>query len=93
MPFARRHAKYLTTNLANLQNRELQSIRKTRSALRTAACKYLTSVPIGHSLPETMLLFSMELLRLIGSQHKKSLLSGLSLAISDYTLNAPLMST
>lgn len=68
-------------------------VRKTRPALCAAARKHFASIPVRHSLPEAMLLFSMELLGLIGSQHKKSLLSGYSLAILDYNPRWGLMST
>jgi hypothetical protein len=54
---------------------EASSIGKTRSAFCPAACKYLATVPVRHSLPEPMLLLSVELLGLIRSQHTKTLLS------------------
>ena len=55
---------------------QASSIGKTRSALRSAACQYLASVSVRHSLAEAVLLFSVQLLRLIRSQHIKTLLSG-----------------
>ena len=57
------------------------------SALRPAARQNLAAVSIGHSLSETMLLFSVELFGLVGSQHEKNLLSGTNLAVYHYTAN------
>ena len=51
------------------------------SALRPAARQNLAAVSIGHSLSETMLLFSVELLGLVGSKNEKNLLSGTNLAV------------
>ena len=45
------------------------SVSQMSSALCSAAGKNLTAVCRGHSLSETVLLFSLELLRLIRSQH------------------------
>ena len=45
------------------------SVSQMSSAFRSAAGKNLTAVCRGHSLSETVLLFSLELLRLIRSQH------------------------
>ena len=42
---------------------------KLCSALRSAAGQYLAAVFVSHSLAETMLLFSVELLGLIRSKH------------------------
>ncbi len=49
------------------------------SALRPAARQYLAAVSIGHSFSDPLPLFSVELLGLVGSQHKKNLLSGTNL--------------
>ena len=49
-----------------------KSVGQTGSALRSAAGQYLAAVFVSHSLAETMLLFSVELLRLISSQHNET---------------------
>ena len=54
-----------------------KSIRQTCSALRSAAGQNLTPISVGHSLSEAVLLLSVKLLRLIGSQHTDTLLSGI----------------
>lgn len=46
-------------------------IRKMLSSLCPAARQYLAAVSVSHSLSKAMLLFSVELLRLIRSQHGK----------------------
>ena len=45
------------------------------SALCSAASQYFTAVASRHSFSKPMFLFSVELLRLISSQHEKTLLS------------------
>lgn len=54
---------------------EKKSVRELLSALCSSAGQNLASISGRHSLSEAMLLFSVELLRLIGSQHEKFLLS------------------
>ena len=44
-------------------------VAKALSTLCTTARQYFTAVAVCHSLAEAMLLFSVELLRLIRSQH------------------------
>ena len=51
-------------------------VREHRSALCTTAGEYLATVSRFHSLAETMFLFTLKLLRLVGSYHRKPLLSG-----------------
>lgn len=46
-------------------------VRQALSALCSAARQHLTAVSVRHSLSETVLLFSVELLGLISSQHVK----------------------
>ena len=45
-------------------------IRKMLSSLCPAARQYLAAVSVSHSLSKAMLLFSVELLRLVSSQHE-----------------------
>ena len=44
-------------------------VAKALSTLCSAASQYLAAIAVCHSLAEAMLLFSVELLRLIRSQH------------------------
>ena len=46
-----------------------KSVGQAGSALRSAAGQYLAAVFVSHSLAETMLLFSVELLGLVRSKH------------------------
>ena len=65
-------------------------IGQTLSALRSAARQYLAAVSVGHSFSEAMLLFPMELLRLISPKHEKTLLSGYKpCKLTLYMENAP----
>ena len=54
-----------------------KSVGQASSTLRSAAGQNLASVSVRHSLSEAMLLFSVQLLRLVRSQHTNTLLSGI----------------
>lgn len=51
-------------------------VRELCSALCTTAGEYLATVSRFHSLAETVFLLALKLLRLVGSYHRKPLLSG-----------------
>jgi hypothetical protein len=52
------------------------SVRQAGPSLRPAASQHFAPVRGSHALPEPVLLFTVQLLRLISSEHIKTLLSG-----------------
>ena len=60
-----------------LEQTSKKSVGQASSSLRSAAGQNLASVSVRHSLSEAVLLFSVQLLRLVRSQHTNTLLSGI----------------
>ena len=83
----------LPTNAQIPKQEDLRgSVRKSFSALCSAASQNLASVTVRHSLSEAVLLLSVKLLRLICSQHTKPSFRVYNLALYNYTLNRSGMS-